>query len=88
MRKGFQERRENGGSRPTTMGELAASIALEINQPVGAIAARATHKNSKSLLAGSNSSKRGLTIRGMFTPSGRSSCSCAQPGSPAPESDK
>ena len=62
MRKGFQERRENGGSRPTTMGELAASIAIEINQPVGAIAARATHKNSKSLLAGSNSSKRGSTI--------------------------
>jgi hypothetical protein len=28
-------------------------------------------QNSKSLLAGSNSSKRGLTVRGMFTPSDR-----------------
>jgi hypothetical protein len=44
-------------------------------------------QNSKSLPAGSNSSKRGLTIRGTFTPSGRPSRSCSQPGSPAPESD-
>jgi hypothetical protein len=34
------------------------------------------------------SPKRGLTIRGMFTTSERPSRSCAQPGSPAPESDK
>ena len=39
-------------------------------------------------LGESNSSKRGLTIRGMFTPSGRPSRSCSQPGSPALESDK
>ena len=45
-------------------------------------------QNSKSLPAGSNSSKRGLTIRGMFTPPGRPSRWCAQPKSPARESDK
>ena len=28
-------------------------------------------QNSKSVLAGSNSSKTGLTVRGMFTPSNR-----------------
>jgi hypothetical protein len=44
--------------------------------------------NRKSLPATSNSSKRGLAILGMFTPSGRPLRSCTQPGNPAPESDK
>src|SRR5262245_35211390 len=44
-------------------------------------------QNSKNLLAGSNSSKRSSTIGGMFTPSDRPSLLCAQPTSPAPESD-
>jgi hypothetical protein len=51
-----------------------------------------THKwrypqNSKTLPTESNSSKRGLTVRGMFAPSGRPWRSCAQPGSPASETD-
>jgi hypothetical protein len=45
-------------------------------------------QNSKSLPAGSSSSKKGLTVRETFTTSGGPSRSCAQPGSPTPESDK
>jgi hypothetical protein len=39
-------------------------------------------QNSKSLPAKSNSSKSGLTIRGMFNPSGRPLRRCAQPAEP------
>jgi hypothetical protein len=45
-------------------------------------------QKSKNVPVGSNSSKRGSTIHGMFTPSGRPSSSCAQSGSPTPESDR
>jgi hypothetical protein len=45
-------------------------------------------QKSKNVPVGSNSSKRGVTIHGMFTPSGRPSSPCAQFGSLAPESDR
>jgi len=47
-----------------------------------------SRQKSKNVPVGSNSAKRGVTIHGMFTPSGRPSSSCAQSGSPAPESDR
>jgi hypothetical protein len=47
-----------------------------------------SRQKSKNVPVGSNSSKRGVTIHGMFTPSGRPSPSCTQFGSPASESDR
>ncbi len=44
-------------------------------------------QNSKSLSTKSNSSKRGLTIRGTFTPSAGLRARVRNPGSPASESD-
>jgi hypothetical protein len=69
---------------------LSSAVGPLDNQRVKGVGEHKSHyrQNSKNLPAGSNSSKRGLTIRGMFTPSGRPSRSSAQPGSPAPESDK
>jgi len=84
MRSGLEERRERGSFG------LSRAIGRLDNQRLKSVGAHKSRypQNSKSLPAGSNSSKRGLAIRGMFTPSGRPSRSCTQLGNPAPESDK
>ena len=84
MRSGLEERRERG-----SFGSSRALGRLD-NQSLKGVGEHKSRypQNSKSLPAGSNSSKRGLTVRDTFTPSGRPLRSCAQPGSLAPESDK
>jgi hypothetical protein len=92
MRSGFEERRERG-----FLG-LSRAVGRLDNQKLkgvgflsaSEISAKACRyqQNSKSLPAESNSSKRGLTIRGMFMPSGKPSRSCAQLASPEPECGK
>src|SRR5712671_6048549 len=75
------------GAKSQTPGKLLGGYRqFEPDPSLGAHKSRHP-QNSKSLPAKSNSSKRGLAIRGMFTPSGRPLRSCAQPGSPASETD-
>ena len=69
---------------------LFRAVGLLDSQRLKGVEARKSRsrQKSKNVPAGSNSSKRGVTIHGMFTPSGRPSSSCAQSESPAPESDR
>ena len=84
MRSGLEERRERGSFG------LSTAVGRLDNQRLKGVGEHKPRypQNSKSLPARSNSSKRGLAIRGMFTPSGRPSRSCTQLGNPAPETDK
>jgi hypothetical protein len=76
---------------PSKRGNKRERVSFGLSRAVGRL--DKAHKSrsrqkSKNVPVGSNSSKRGVTIHGMFTPSGRPSFSCAQSGSPAPESDR
>jgi hypothetical protein len=88
MRSGLEEARSRyrEAKLPISTGPLTGSRQFAPDPSLGGHKWRYP-QNSKSLPAESNSSKKGLTIRGMFTPSGRPSRSCAQLGSPVPESD-
>jgi hypothetical protein len=65
MRNGLEESRERGG-----FGSSRDVGRLDTQRPKGVGAHKSNYRqNSKNLPAGSNSSKRGLTVRGMFPPS-------------------
>jgi hypothetical protein len=84
MRAGLEERRARGGF---VLSRAAGRLDNQGPKGVGEHQSRDS-QNSKSLPAGSNSSKKDAFVRDTFAPSGRPLRSCAQPGSPAQEADR